>query len=119
MKSNLGLMEKSKVLMKANLVTSLMVPMMTFLWAFVSFFYLASSMVLLIILMTPLMVSMMTFSWVHKWKLYLAENVMAPLMVPIMACLWVHKWKLYLASSAVIMEENLMAPLIILGCGHP
>ena len=43
MKSISGLMKNSEVIIKANMMTSLMVPMVTFLWSFLSFFYLTSS----------------------------------------------------------------------------
>ena len=117
-KLNLGLMKNSEVLMKSNTMTSLMVPMMTFLWAFVSLFYLDFLVVLLKSQMTPLMVPIMDFLWVNKWKVYLAANVMYPLMVPMMAFMLVHTWKFYLSPLMVIMKANLMAPLKVLGTRH-
>ena len=43
MKSISGLMKNSEVIIKANMMTSLMVPMVTFLWSFLYFFNLTSS----------------------------------------------------------------------------
>ena len=104
--------------MKANLMTSFMVPMKKLLLGFVISLYLDSSMVLYKSLMTPLMVPMMAFLLVHKRKHYLAANVMAPLMDTMMAFLWVNRWKLYLASSMVRMKSNMIDYLMVLCNRH-
>ena len=68
----------SNFLMKASLMTPLMVPMMAFLWSHKWKLYLDSSMVLM--------------------KASLIAPLMVPMMVPMMALLWINKLKLYLDS---------------------
>ena len=93
MKSKSGLLKSIEVLLNENLMTSLMVPMMTCLWDFVHFLYLASSMILL-------------------------KSLMDILMVPMTALLWIYKWKLYLAYLIVLTKANMMAPSMVLGTCH-
>ena len=93
MKSKSGLLKSIEVLLNENLMTSLMVLMMTCLWDFVYFLYLASSMILL-------------------------KSLMGILMVPMTALLWIYKWKLYLAYLIVLTKANMMAPSMVLGTCH-
>ena len=92
MKKKSGLQKNIEVLLNENLMTSLIVPMMTCLWDFINLF-LASTMVVLKILM-------------------------GLLMVPMMALLRMHKWKLYLNSLMVLTKANLIASSMVQDTCH-